>query len=110
MFSYIMMLGKMVFTSSELNNNIKFEIIKSNDTKDGIYAYPLGILTINMNGFSNNIRDNKYFVYDIENGLVRISIDELAYKFDKNIYEHIDEKTKNIPGLALARRNNKMHY
>lgn len=110
MFSYIMMLGKMVFTSSELNNNIKFEIIKSNDTKDGVYAYPLGILTINMNGFSNNIRDNKYFVYDIENGLVRISIDELAYKFDKNIYEHIDEKTKNIPGLALARRNNKMHY
>lgn len=98
-YSYIMTLGKILFTLDEQANNIRFEVIKNNGV-EGYEAMPLGVLSVNEEGFSRDIGATKYYLYDLDRGIVATTIEEIETKFDEGIYEYINPNNDvKIPGL-----------
>lgn len=101
MYAYIMTLGNILFTPQEHVKNIKFAVIKNNDVDEDKVAMPLGILSVNEEGFLDNPDNTEYYIYDIEVGIIPTTLDEIKDKFKNNIYEHISERVDKIPGINM---------
>ncbi len=104
-FSYIMMLCDMFFSEDERKNNVIFELVKTNDTKESDKELmPIGVLVVNTNGFSEISYENSYYLYSDNEGFEPISYYTLSEGFQSEKYAYRkDERINTIPGIDGTR-------
>ena len=99
--SYVLQLGKILFTAEQLKNNISATILRNNlPIDEETIAMASVIFTINEQGFTERPDLNIYFYFNPNSELVPISKEELQNRFNDGVFEYILEKDPKIPGIT----------
>lgn len=98
--SYIIQLGKILFTPEQKGKNIAFSIVRNNiPTDDSKIAMASAIFTLNEQGFQEKPDQNIYYYFNPNSNLIPITKEELQNRFNDKVLEYILEKDPRIPGI-----------
>ena len=97
--SYLLYLRKILFTKDELDNNIKFVIIRNNEFENKLTSSV--VIVANDEDLAVDFYDNEYFIYKIGSEPISIDVVTLKNKFLNNEYQYVMKSISRIPNLVL---------
>ncbi len=101
-FGYLLKLRWALFNANQRYENFKISVLGDNYPIDKSKAsMGLAVISINPNSFSEDPDSTKYLLYvPNQNYLIDIPLEELQFRFDKGVYEYIEDDDPKIPGIV----------